>query len=209
MTNNIYLLLGIEEGSPLPEIKKAYARTMASFSDENVCCPCAVLERVSQARQGLSQTFEKLKNPEVLKAYQAKFASEDTHDASTTDKTEYCRPKIGQMLVASGLITLDELDNALEIQKNTKTTHVPLGELLVAAGYITPQQLDYYLRMQKLMKLPPDHPDRWGQRLIELGLISHDQLKVALIEQETTGSTLREALITRGWLTSQLLDKIF
>src|SRR5439155_17953214 len=113
------------------------------------------------------------------------------------------------MLVAAGLLTLDELDAVLEIQRNTGHDHVPVGELLVATGHITQQQLDYYLRQQQLFQLPPDNPQRWGQRLIELDLVTEDQLKVALIEQKTTGCTLREALINRGWLPPQVLDRIF
>lgn len=205
--NNIYLLLGIQDGTPLAEIKKAYARTIETFSSQNICCQCSVLERVGQARQKLSQSFESLKNPEVRKAYETEFAW--ALDEREGKQQEYLRPKLGQLLVAAGLITLDQLDSTLEIQRNTKTTHVPLGELLVSAGYISQDQLDYYLHMQKLMKLPPHHPHRWGQRLIELGLISDDQLKIALIDQATIGLSLRESLIKRGWLTAQVLDKIF
>ncbi|MBI4532367.1 MAG: hypothetical protein HY711_00350, partial [Candidatus Melainabacteria bacterium] len=165
--SNIYLLLGIEEGASLTEIKRSYARLTESLNSQDICCPCTVMKQVQIARQRLSESFEQLKDPEIRKAYESKF--EGTGEDSSNHQDGYCRPKIGQMLVAAGLITLETLDTTLEIQHNTKTNHIPLGELLVAAGYISTEQLNYYLRQQKLLILPPDHPDRWGQRLIELG----------------------------------------
>jgi len=203
MVSNIHLLLGITEDAAWTDVKKAYARLMESLNDQDICCQCTVLDKVKAARERLSSTYEHLKKPDIRRAYNL------DRQREAQKETEYCRPKLGQLLVASGLISLEELDAALEIQRNTGTTHVPLGQLLLAIGYLTEQQLDYYLRVQRLSKLPADHPERWGQRLVELGLVTDDQLMVALIEQQNTGSTLREALIKRGWLTAEVLDRIF
>ncbi len=212
MVSNIYLLLGVEEGASLAEIKRAYARLMGSLDSELR----ATKERrpeIEAAVERLSEAYEGLKDPSVRQTYES-WSNENSWTDSEPSKPptapeDYCRPKLGQLLVASGLLTLEELDAALEIQRNTHHTHIPIGELLVGAGYLTPEQLDYYLQVQHLTRLPSDHPERWGQRLIELGLVGEDQLKVALIEQKTTGCTLRQALINRGWLTTELLDRIF
>jgi hypothetical protein len=205
MVSNIYLLLGVPENAPWPEVCRAYSRLMESLNSDDSSFESELRNRMEEARARLSITYEYSKQPEVRQCLE----QSNLEMGNTTVSTAYCRPKIGQMLVASGLLTLQELDAVLEIQRNTKTEHIPLGELMVAAGYITQAQLDYYLRMQKLFKLPSDHPERWGQRLIELGLVTEDQLKVALIEQQTTGCTLREALICRGYLTPEMLDRIF
>lgn len=212
MASNIYFLLGLEEGASLTEIKKAYARLVSALENDLKSDPAA-RSRLVVARERLSQAYEALKQPEIRKLYDS-WSREPPgapHEASEPQAPaeDYCRPRLGQLLVASGLIAMEELDAALEIQRNTGNMHVPLGELLVAAGYLTPQQLDYYLRMQRLMKLPSDHPKRWGQRLVELGLVSEDELKVSLIEQKMTGCTLRQALINRGYLTAGVLDRIF
>ncbi len=199
MVSNIYLLLGLSQDAPWPEVSRAYARLMESLSKDDQCSRSGVMRRLQAARERLSESFETVKQAE----------GEDAPSQASTSTATYCRPKIGQVLVAAGLLSLEELDAALEIQRNTKTEHVPLGELLVATGYITQRQLDYYLRQQQLFQLPPDHPQRWGQRLVELGMVSEDQLKVALIEQKTTCCTLRQALINRGWLSAQELDRIF
>lgn len=212
MVSNIYLLFGVEEGASLAEIKRAYARLMGSLQSPPGSSN-GPASHLAVARERLSQAYESLQDPQIRKAYESwphrPEMKAEAAGALPAGEEAYCRPKLGQLLVASGLITLEELDAALEIQKHTHHSHIPLGELLVAASYLTEQQLDYYLRMQTLMTLPADHPQRWGQRLVELGLVTEDQLKVALIEQKTTGSTLRQALINRGWLTSEVLDRIF
>ena len=56
-------------------------------------------------------------------------------------------------------------------------------------------------------------PVRLGDRLIQLGLITEDQLRIALVEQKTTGKPLGEALLVLGFTTeeamrSALADKL-
>lgn len=46
--------------------------------------------------------------------------------------------KLGEILVEKGFITREELERALEIQKEEKK---PLGEVLIETGYITEDQL--------------------------------------------------------------------
>lgn len=213
MVSNIYLLLGVEEGAPLLQIKRAYARLMGSL-DSELRAAKGRMPEVEAAIERLSEAYEQFKDPSVRHTYESwsnehEWADLEPSTAPTAPEEEYCRPKLGQLLVAAGILTLEELDAVLEIQRNTHHTHIPIGQLLVGAGYLTPEQLNYYLRVQQLTRLPSDHPQRWGQRLIELGLVSEDQLKVALIEQQTTGCTLRQALINRDWLTPELLDRIF
>lgn len=53
-------------------------------------------------------------------------------------KTRKSRELLGSMLVRSGLLTEEELENALEIQKRTLKR---LGDILVAEGRLTPEQL--------------------------------------------------------------------
>jgi hypothetical protein len=194
MVSNIYLLLGLQQDTPWSEVAQRYSLMLDSLNSQTA--DEDVNQKLKMAEEKLSQSFEHNK-------YQ------NTQGPVQTTSINLNRPKIGQLLVASGLLTLEELDAALEIQFHTKHEHIPIGQILLAAGYITEQQLDYYLRQQELFTLPPDHPERWGQRLVELGWVSKDQLKVALIEQKTTGCSLRQALINRGWLTTEQLDRIF
>jgi hypothetical protein len=191
-----YLLLGLPEQASLAEITSAYRRMMAALYFAESSCSCGAVKCIADARDEIGKAFEHWQ-----------FDMMQEEDAQT--EQEYCRPKLGQLMVATGLISFEELDAVLEIQANTKHEHIPVGEIMVACGYVTRQQLEYYLRLQEQLKLPSDKPERWGQRLVELGMVTEDQLKVALVEQKTTGSTLRQALISRGWLTADVLDRIF
>lgn len=192
MASDIYLLLGLKEEASISEIEECYAKQISSISG---CLESVALKR---AHEKLSWAYYQHERSKVKIS---------TDHSSTTDK--YGLPKLGQLLISAGLITLDELATVLEIQNNTQAIHIPMAEILVDVGYITVDQKNYYLKLQQVMKLPPDHPERWGQRLVALGLVTEDQLKVALIEQTTIGSTLREALINRGWVTAAELDQIF
>jgi type IV pilus assembly protein PilB len=56
------------------------------------------------------------------------------------------RKKIGEMLLDAGIITKEQLDNVLEIQKNEKDKK--LGELLVSQGIIDKKTLMEYVLTQ-------------------------------------------------------------
>ncbi len=202
MRESIHLLLDLGEEARWAEIEEKFSRVIDFLKSQEATGN----RKARQARADLVRGFK------CMSSYMAPDNSSSQKVAEKDGRVEeaaFCRPKLGQILMAAGLLTMTELDSVLEIQKNTATDHIPIGELLVALGYLTVEQKDYYLRQQDFIRLPSDHPDRWGRRLVALGLVNEDQLKVALIDQKTTGCTLREALINRGWLTSTQLDRIF
>ncbi|MBN2323963.1 MAG: hypothetical protein JXQ30_09520 [Spirochaetes bacterium] len=53
---------------------------------------------------------------------------------------------VGQILTGSGLITIDDLNEALEIQKSTGQM---VGEILLSMEMITPEELEMALEFQK------------------------------------------------------------
>lgn len=193
MVKHLLLLLGMAEGASVADIKKQYARLLEKLSKRDGTAP-TVIEDLQPARQRLSESFEHWKKVGTL-------------DSDFEMQSFMTTPKLGQVLVASDCLTLDELLNVLELQKAEPERR--FGELLVSYDYISAEELDYFLRLQRIIELPPDHPERWGQRLVELGLLSQDQVKIALIEQRRTDCTLRTAIINRGWLTAEVLDRIF
>lgn len=191
---DIHLMLGLSDSSSLLDVKKAYAQMLRALYSTDLAKSTAGLARLKDVRQRIQVALDQLTKMQ---------------NSNGEKPVKWVRPKLGQMLVACGLLTLDQLDAALEIQRNTQSHHIFIGEILVNAGYITNKQLTHYLKQQELLRLPPDHQERWGQRLVHLGLISDDQLNVALIDQHNKSLTLREALISRGWLTADVLDRIF
>ncbi len=89
------------------------------------------------------------------------------------------KPKrIGEILVAKGLITEDDLGELIVAQQ--KARQAPFGDLLVEQELITAQDLQDALSEQK------KHPEkRLGEILITLGKLDIDQLEQAVKEQET------------------------
>lgn len=193
---DIHLMLGLSESSSLLEVRKAYAQMLRALYSTDLAKSKTGLARLKDVRQRIQSAIDNL-------------TQMHNEDSKTPDKAQWVRPKLGQMLVASGMLTIDQLDAALEIQRNTQSHHIFIGEILVHSGYITNKQLTHYLKQQELLRLPPDHQERWGQRLVQLGLVTEDQLNIALIDQHNKTCTLREALINRGWLTADVLDRIF
>lgn len=193
MVKHLLLLLGMPDGATVTDIKKTYARLLERLSKRDSEGP-EVADELQPARQRLSESFEHWKKVGALDP--SSYAAIVTHT-----------PKLGQVLVASDRLSLNELVAVLELQK--KAPDLRFGELLVSHGYISSNELNHFLQLQRIIELPLDHPERWGQRLVELGLLSNDQLKVALIDHRRKGSTLRAAIIDRGWLTPTILDRIF
>lgn len=56
--------------------------------------------------------------------------------------------RLGELLVATGQITREQLENALNQQR---ITHHKLGEILVEAGYVNSKRINYGIRLQKMV----------------------------------------------------------
>lgn len=52
---------------------------------------------------------------------------------------------LGQILMESGMITIDDLTEALEVQKSSGQK---LGDVLICLGMITPEELEMVLEFQ-------------------------------------------------------------
>ena len=104
--------------------------------------------------------------------------------------------KLGELLVENGLLTEQQLLEALETQKKERKL---LGEIIVELGFTTRENLDATLARQYGSKL--------GEILIGKGLISFEQLEQALDEQKNSPKSLGEILIDKGYVTeADLMD---
>ncbi|MBF0214474.1 MAG: Flp pilus assembly complex ATPase component TadA, partial [Magnetococcales bacterium] len=101
------------------------------------------------------------------------------------------KPRLGDLLVDTGLISADQLRQALAHQNQTGAK---LGEALVALGMVTEQALQNFLNRQR-QKL------RIGDKLVEAKVITAEQLQAALAEQKKTGKKLGQSLAQLGILS--------
>jgi hypothetical protein len=119
------------------------------------------------------------------------------------------RPSLGRLLVERGVISDEQLDAALAVQRAEGRL---LGEILTSRGWVTPLSIAAALAKQKI-----DGLDGYGgseQRaraadwkplgtvLVEKGCITDVQLKQALALQQEGGGFLGEILVDRGWLAA-------
>ncbi len=96
------------------------------------------------------------------------------------------KPKLGEVLVAEGYITQEELNQALGEQRQR------LGEILVKTGRVTAEQLDLALERQK------QDPRRIGEILREMAYATDEDVDWALTRMKRR---IGKVLLERGLLT--------
>ena len=100
--------------------------------------------------------------------------------------------RFGELLVADGVITQDQLDAALRLQSVARS-YMPLGQVLLANKLISRKTLTTLLH-------------RWGKRsrlgeiLVKAGRITPVQLDEALAYQRRLHMPIGKALITLGYI---------
>jgi hypothetical protein len=124
-----------------------------------------------------------------------------TNDAS--------RQSLGNLLVERGVISGEQLDAALAVQRREGGM---LGEILTSRGWVTPLSIAAAVAKQKAEnasqapgEIRPERGSNWkplGTLLVEKGFISEVQLKQALAAQSQDGGFLGEILVDRGWLSA-------
>jgi hypothetical protein len=125
-----------------------------------------------------------------------------TNDAS--------RPSLGRLLVERGVITREQLEVALSMQRAQGGM---LGEILTARGWVTPLSMAAALARQQDEPEETPHElagrgERWqplGALLVDRGLLTEVELKQALALQAETGGFLGEILVQQGWISTSNL----
>lgn len=101
--------------------------------------------------------------------------------------------KLGELLIREGYITEEQLKEVLSVQKKLNV-YKPLGEVCVDLKFVSRADLGRVLRK---------HNNRiyLGDLMVNLGLITPEELRMALEEQKASGGRLGELLIKKGFLT--------
>ncbi|MBX9941362.1 MAG: hypothetical protein K2Y32_19020 [Candidatus Obscuribacterales bacterium] len=116
------------------------------------------------------------------------------------------RLRLGQLCLASGMISLEQLAEAMSLQS---TSDIPLGEILLAKQWISQEELDGLLIAQDLITGEEECTDQEALSLLALGLITEEAIAIGLLEKRISGNSLKEVLARRGWLQSEIFEAIF
>ncbi len=122
-------------------------------------------------------------------------ASHDPGELPSSPSGAVQSGQLGDRLVELGQITREQLAVALEEQKRDGNRRL-LGEILVEKGFLSEAEL----KGSKAMRL--------GDKLIAQGLISKDQLQIALLEQKSSKKLLGQILVEMGFLTESALSEV-
>lgn len=111
------------------------------------------------------------------------------------------RMKVGELLVAQGIIDDDALQHALEEHKRTG---ILLGKILVRLGMVSEEQLTSILGEQTQIA----QKKKLGELLVEKKYISNEQLERALAEQKSSGNKLGRCLVKLNFISEDRLIEI-
>ncbi len=105
--------------------------------------------------------------------------------------------RLGELLIREGFMSAEQLEQALSVQKK-RERYKPLGEICIELKFISKAQLRRTLRIYR-------KNIRIGDLLVNLGMITMDQLKEALKTQKLKGGKLGEVLVAMGFITEASL----
>ena len=191
MRKRLSLLMGLPDNATNAETRKQYQRIMTALLSAESEMKEGGSNRYAVAREKLSEQYERVR---------ASHAAE-THATSSNGVL------LGEILVEAGILSQEQLDDALMAQCRTQPP-LPLGRILVSRKLITWEQLAYFLKLQDLIQLSPTAPARMTRQFVELGLVTRAELEVAEVDCETTGCSLGHILIRRGWLKASVVSAL-
>ena len=154
--------------------------------------------------------------PDVLESYLSIQKAVKEAAVDKDDKTL----QLGSILIAAGIITEDQLNDALNYQKIYGGI---LGECLIKTQCLTPKILDLFLSVQKIFDenylsldksqqlirgLVDNGSMNFGAVLYNGGMISRQQLSLALEKKQSEGIMIGEALIRLGFISERTLQAI-
>lgn len=111
---------------------------------------------------------------------------------------QYAETRLGQMLLKSRIIGIEELQNAYLIMRSEGDTSLP--EVLIREGFVSAEKLTALMAVQY-------QEAKLGQILLVSGSLTEEQLAEGLARQKETGERLGEALRSLGYCQDEDIDE--
>ncbi|CAK6694567.1 hypothetical protein OGCDGJMD_01660 [Cyanobium usitatum str. Tous] len=138
-------------------------------------------------------------DPWVIEAFQAPLVVEGDLNAAASTDTSFKRQTLGNKLVQAGVLDIEELEQLLEEYRPFAETQ-RFGEFLRLNLQVPPQMLDLLLN-PALFDEQGFNEKRLGERLVETGCITSEQLDQALDLQRSKGGRVGELLAELGFIS--------
>ena len=110
---------------------------------------------------------------------------------------------IGKLLYNAGLISSEQLEQALQFQ--SQFTTMKLGEILVLQEIVLPQTIDFFVnRWQTLIQEQSQFP--LGYYLNQAYLLTEQQIHTILQEQKSNQLRFGDLVVQKGWLKQNTIE---
>jgi len=200
---NYYAILGLAVNASLEQIQSAFEGLRERLSASRFEAGSKADRQAASCLERCRQAFAVLSDPDRKAAYDRQAEQNVTADTTTAATTT--RPRLGQLCVASGMITMSQLEEAVEAQI---ATGLPLGEILEEKRFISGVELEGLLLGQDLIDIQANCTDPLGQRLVALGIASEDMILIAQMEARTQDAGLGDVLTRRGWIEKEIISAL-
>jgi len=192
--NDPFQILGIAPGSDVKTADKSFAELSQKLLGSN-------FEPGSRSYEQAAIALEACQ-----KARLAIAEGKDQKNADSVGEGLSARLRLGQLCLASHMITLDQLQEAVAAQAKSDKQ---LGEILQDLQFISQEELDGLLIGQDLIVGDEEVKDPQALRLLAMGLISEELAVLGLLETRLTDESFIQVLNRRGWLSKDLTAAIF
>lgn len=106
--------------------------------------------------------------------------------------------RLGEVLLAENLITADQLNEALAVQRAQGGR---IGNVLVSLGYVS------QLQIESVLARTHKEPARLGELLVNDGHLTQSQLDHALEMQRKSGGRIGDILLFYGYVSADVLNR--
>jgi predicted nuclease with TOPRIM domain len=196
---SLYTVLGLRENASDEEIEAAYRKLKTNLDSQSIQMDEKLREQAEKCLQSIENAHQILNDVEQRRSYLRQKESDRVAEITET------HPRLGQLCVASGMITIDQLTEAV---KSQLTSGLQLGEVLQQKQFISQAELDGLLLGQQMIDTPSAVTEPEAARLISLGLITEDMGLIVQMLARTQGTSTRELVARQNWVDKLVLDAV-
>jgi hypothetical protein len=196
MLHSPYMVLDLPEGATESDIEKAYDSLSKRLAPDSFRTDAAK-EQAAKCLKAITEAYRSLKNTD---------GTQKRAEPVSTNSDEMTHPRLGQMCVATGIISMEQLEQAVQEQLKTG---LPLGEVLENKQFLSRAELEGLLLGQGLIDVDGERKDPVAQRLIALNLATLDMVLIAQMEMKWQELKLTDVFIKHGWLSADVAEALF